>query len=101
MVRLTAELADEWNAGMRSPEDLVPLLEAVDAACVAAGRDPRTLARSAETLVETSEAFDPGACATHLHRYADLGIGHVQVQLRPNSIVGVRAFAPVFDALRG
>jgi probable F420-dependent oxidoreductase len=99
MLRLTAELADEWNAGMRSPEDLAPMLAAVDAACMAAGRDPQTLARSAETLVETGEGFDPVAVAAHLRRYANLGITHVQVQLRPNSIVGVRAFAPVLEAL--
>ncbi|MEO8273472.1 MAG: LLM class flavin-dependent oxidoreductase [Chloroflexota bacterium] len=95
MLRLTAELADEWNAGMRSPEDLAPMLAALDAACEAAGRDPRTLARSAETLVETGDGFDVGAVADRLRRYADLGISHVQVQLRPNSIEGVRAFAPV------
>jgi probable F420-dependent oxidoreductase len=99
MLRLTAELGDEWNAGMRSPEELGPMLEAVDAACAAAGRDPRTLVRSAEALVETGDAFDPAAVAAHLRRYADLGIAHIQVQLRPNSIVGVRAFAPVVEAL--
>ncbi|MBI2780288.1 MAG: LLM class flavin-dependent oxidoreductase [Chloroflexi bacterium] len=99
MLRLTAELADEWNAGMRSPDDLVPLLAAVDAACAVAGRDPHTLARSAETLVETGDGFDPAAVVAHLRRYDALGIAHVQVQLRPNSIVGLRAFAPVLEAL--
>jgi len=99
MLRLTAELADEWNAGLRSPEDLAPMLMAVDAACAAAGRDPGTLARSAETLIETGGAFDPEAATAHLRQYADLGIGHVQVQLRPNSIDGVRAFAPVLERL--
>ncbi len=99
MLRLTAELADEWNAGLRSPEDLEPLLARVDAACAEAGRDARTLTRSAETLVETGDGFDPAAVAAHLRRYADLGIEHLQVQLRPNSIVGVRAFAPVIEVL--
>lgn len=99
MLRLTAELADEWNAGMRSPEDLAPMLSKLDAACAAVGRDPKTLARSAETLIETGDGFEPEAAATLLRRYADLGISHVQVQLRPNSIVGVRAFAPVIEAL--
>lgn len=99
MLRLTAELADEWNAGMRSPEDLVPMLRAVETACAVAGRDPRTLTRSAETLVETGDGFDAASVAAHLRRYADLGIAHVQVQLRPNSIAGVRAFAPVLRAL--
>ena len=75
------------------------MLAAVDAACEAAGRDPRTLARSAETLIETGAGFDPAAVAARLRSYADLGISHVQVQLRPYSIVGVRAFAPVVEAL--
>jgi probable F420-dependent oxidoreductase len=99
MLRLTAELADEWNAGMRAPEDLALMLAAVDAACAAAGRDPESLARSAETLIETGEGFDPEAAAARLRRYGDLGISHVQVQLRPNSTAGVRAFAAVVEAL--
>jgi probable F420-dependent oxidoreductase len=101
MLRLTAELADEWNAGMRSPEDLAPMLASLDAACAAAGRDPRALTRSAETLVETGGAFDANAVVARLRRYSELGISHVQVQLRPNSIAGVRAFAPVLETIRG
>lgn len=97
MLSLTAELADAWNAGMRSPEELALMVEALDAACATAGRDPKTLARSAETLVETGAGFDPAAAAAHLRRYGELGMDHVQVQLRPNSIESVRAFAPVFD----
>jgi probable F420-dependent oxidoreductase len=99
LLRLTAELADEWNAGLRSPEDLAPMVARVDAACAAAGRDPATLVRSAEALIDTEGGFQPASAATHIRRYGELGIAHVQVQLRPNSIVGVRAFAPVFEAL--
>jgi probable F420-dependent oxidoreductase len=99
MLRLTAELADEWNAGMRPPEDLPPILEILDTACREAGRDPRTLVRSAETLVETGDGFDPAGIAERLRRYAALGIAHVQVQLRPNSIVGVERFGAVVRAL--
>ena len=99
MLRLTAELADEWNAGMRAPEDLAPMVAKVDAACAAVGRDPGTLARSAETLVETGAGLGPEAVVARLRRYGELGIGHVQVQLRPNSIDGVRAFAPILEAI--
>jgi probable F420-dependent oxidoreductase len=99
MLRLTAELADEWNAGMRSPEELAPMLARVDAACEAVGRDRRSLVRSAETLVDTDDGAPPQAVAEHLMRYADLGVAHLQVQLRPNSVSGVRAFAPVIEAL--
>ena len=42
----------------------------------------------------------PEAVAAGLRRYFDLGSDHIQVQLRPNSLEGVRAFAPVLDALR-
>jgi hypothetical protein len=43
---------------------------------------------------------EPGVIADALRRYAPLGVSHLQVQLRPNSIEGVRAFAPVLAAFR-
>jgi alkanesulfonate monooxygenase SsuD/methylene tetrahydromethanopterin reductase-like flavin-dependent oxidoreductase (luciferase family) len=119
MMRLTAELADEWNAGMRTPADLVPMLALLDGALDAAGRDRATITRSAEAMVEPGATADdaddietrgswdrplcgsPATIAAGLRRYADLGCGHVQVQLRPNSIDGVRSFAPVIEALEG
>jgi alkanesulfonate monooxygenase SsuD/methylene tetrahydromethanopterin reductase-like flavin-dependent oxidoreductase (luciferase family) len=133
MLRLTAELADEWNAGMRSPAQLIAGLEALDGALDAVGRDPASIRRSAEAMVRPGGPDDggdhrtapdagtapdhgtapdergsgdhplagsPEAIAAGLRRYFDLGCDHVQVQLRPNSPDGVRAFAPVFDALR-
>jgi alkanesulfonate monooxygenase SsuD/methylene tetrahydromethanopterin reductase-like flavin-dependent oxidoreductase (luciferase family) len=96
---------------MRTPEELAPLLAAVDAACRAAGRDPGTLARSAEALVRTIPAEDgrppdarelrgtPAELAAALRRYGELGIAHVQVQLRPNRLQAVHALAPVVQAL--
>ena len=111
MLRLTAELADEWNAGMRTPDELEPLLAGLDDACAAAGRDPVTLPRSAEALVRTIPAPDgrppehrelrgtPEAIAAELRRYADLGISHLQVQLRPNTPAAVEALRPIAEAL--
>ena len=121
MLRLAAELADEWNAGMRSPEELRPLVAAVDEACAAVGREPATLTRSAEVLVRTvaDEAADPAAgagarrpeerelrgtpqaIAGSLCRYADLGMSHLQVQLRPNTPAAVEALAPVVELMAG
>jgi probable F420-dependent oxidoreductase len=113
MLRLTAELADHWNGGLRTLAEVPALLEALDAACRDVGRDPATLTRSVEVLVRTGAARDdappeereirgaPESIAAELRRFADLGIDHVQVQLRPNSIDGVRAFAPVIDRVRG
>ena len=111
MLRLTAELADHWNGGLRSLDEVPALLAALDAACADVGRDPRSLTRSVEVLVRTSAAAadapaeereirgEPGAIAAELRRFADLGIDHLQVQLRPNSLEGVTAFAPVIAAL--
>jgi probable F420-dependent oxidoreductase len=116
MLRLTAELADHWNGGLRSLEEVPPLLKAVEAACREVGRDPASLTRSVEVLVrvvrdgDDARAVapaekreirgDPESVATQLRRFADLGIDHLQVQLRPNSLAGVEAFAPVIDRLR-
>jgi probable F420-dependent oxidoreductase len=119
MLRLAAELGDEWNAGMRTPEGLVPMLAALDAALAAAGRATASIRRSAEAMVEPGgtpvDDGDPGtfgswerpfagqpeAIAAGLRRYAALGCDHVQVQLRPNTVASVGAFAPVIEALRG
>jgi probable F420-dependent oxidoreductase len=113
MLRLTAELADHWNGGLRSSDEVPAQLEALEAACREVGRDPASLTRSVEVVVRTSAARpdalgqareirgEPDAIAAELRRFGALGIDHLQVQLRPNSIDGVMAFAPVIEQLRG
>ena len=52
-LRLTAQYADYWNVFPCSqPGKIVPMLEAVDAACVKAGRDPATLQRTSTVLFD-------------------------------------------------
>ncbi len=113
MLRLTAELADHWNGGMPGLDEVPGMLEEMDEVCRAVGRDPATLTRSAEVLVRTIIApagvppgaheirGEPEAIASRLQAYADLGLDHLQVQLRPNSLAGVEGFAPVIERLRG
>jgi probable F420-dependent oxidoreductase len=113
MLRLTAELADHWNGGLRSIDEVPALLEAVERACADVDRDPATLTRSVEVLVRTGAAEadapseareirgEPEVIASALWQFGELGIDHLQVQLRPNSVDGVEAFAPVIEALRG
>ena len=110
MLRLTAELADHWNGGMRSVAETEPLIAALDAACRAAGREPGSIRRSVEALVRTLPApagadrdgrelsGPPERIAAALGEYAALGIDHLQVQLRPNTLAAVEAFAPVIQA---
>lgn len=112
MLRLTAELADHWNGGLRTAAETADLVSRVDAACAAAGRDPATLTRSVEVLVRTVPADSgvapeerelrgsPTSLAADLRAYAATGIDELQVQLRPNTLAAVEAFAPVLEALR-
>jgi alkanesulfonate monooxygenase SsuD/methylene tetrahydromethanopterin reductase-like flavin-dependent oxidoreductase (luciferase family) len=112
-MRLTAELADHWNGGLAPIEEAPALLERLDAACAAVGRDPRTLDRSFEVLVRTVPAAggtaaderelvgDPAALAGGIRRWEPFGLVHLQVQLRPNTVDAVRAFEPVLRELDG
>jgi hypothetical protein len=43
---------------------------------------------------------NPDAIAAEIRAFGDLGLDHIQVQLRPNSVEGVQAFAPVIERLR-
>jgi probable F420-dependent oxidoreductase len=115
MLRLTAELADHWNGGLRLPDEAAALIAALDEACAAAGRDPATLTRSVEVLVRADPGPDQARdltapeerelrgsvdeLAAALGEYRRLGIDHLQIQLRPNAIEAVRAFAPVIERL--
>ena len=119
MLGLTARYADSWNVYFsrtgNTPEGMLPLLERVDAACEAAGRDPATLARSATVYVDFTGSAgsasavnptgvppisgEPEQIADALRRYADLGVSHVQVYTEPLNIEGVERFVPVLEAL--
>ena len=111
MLRLTAELADHWNGGLRLADEAANLIAALDEACALAGRDPATLTRSVEVLVRPDMGFAPPApeerelrgsvdeLVAALEAYRHLGIDHLQVQLRPNTIESVRGFAPVIDRI--
>lgn len=120
MLELTARYADLWNGwftwGSSWPEAIPPVREKVDAACVAIGRDPATLGRSAAILAVVpgvrsnlvSTAPDGGGrplqgtpeeMAAALKGFADEGIDHLQVICAPNSVAGIEGFAPVLEAL--
>lgn len=116
MLGLVAKYADYWNAGLafeRShPDRIPPLRAAVDAACLAVGRDPGTMARTVTVRVaslgRTLALLSPGEeplrgtpaeLAEVFRAFARVGIDEVQVWLNPNSLVEIEAFAPVLDLL--
>ena len=120
MLALTARHADLWNIFFSETEnhvERIPEFQAiVDAACVAVGRDPATLGRTAAVLLhvipeapslKTVEFGDAPALtgtsdelAAALRAYADAGITHVQLVLEPCTPAGIEAFAPVLEQLR-
>jgi probable F420-dependent oxidoreductase len=111
MLRLTAELADAWDGGSDGLEKSREMVQKMDDACRAVGRDPGTLSRSLEAVVRTLPARDdepPGAkelrgspdeLAATLLRYADLRIEHLAITVHPQTVEGVRAFEPVIQAM--
>ncbi len=123
MLGLLAQYADLWNVWLvhsnSHPEAIPPLREQVDAACLAVGRDPATVGRTATVLIDyvgtddvamrlmrpasTPEPIggDTAAIAATLRGFADEGIAHIQVFLQPNNLAGIERFAPVLEALRG
>ncbi|HEX6737897.1 MAG TPA: LLM class flavin-dependent oxidoreductase, partial [Vicinamibacteria bacterium] len=108
MLRLAAQYADLWNGwlgyGRSWPDTLPPLRAAVDAACLAWGRDPATLGRTVAVRVallgqEVGGGVEPLAGTAHeiaaaMRAYARGGVSHLQVWLVPNDLAGVEAFAP-------
>jgi alkanesulfonate monooxygenase SsuD/methylene tetrahydromethanopterin reductase-like flavin-dependent oxidoreductase (luciferase family) len=116
MLGLVTEYADYWNAGLAfaqsHPDRIPPLREAVDAACLAQGRDPATLARTAtiraalhgrtvsiQTPGEEPLQGAPDETAEALRAFARAGIDEVQLWLAPNTPAEIEAFAPVLELL--
>jgi alkanesulfonate monooxygenase SsuD/methylene tetrahydromethanopterin reductase-like flavin-dependent oxidoreductase (luciferase family) len=121
MLALTARYADAWNAAwFNRAADLQPTLTALAAACHTAGRDPDTLVRTAGVMIDLQGddatpvrdwharvrararplTGSPAEIAEELRAFAEAGISHVQVWLRPNTLAGIERLAPVLELLR-
>ena len=121
MLRATLPYAQAWNAwyadtGNR-PEGVEPLRDLVDAAAVAAGRDPADIERTVAVQVrlpggsgrvmgdtdprQTVVPLEgpPDVIAETLRAYAREGIGHVQLVLDPITEASVAALAPALEIL--
>lgn len=115
MLGLAARYADIWNAWLawedNTPAAMLPMREAVDAACEAIGRDPATLKRSVSVQIDFSDAEvnrraearplrgSPEQMAEAMRGFAREGIDHVQLVLNPNTLASVERIAPILALL--
>jgi len=118
MMGLMAKYADFWNRDRMNDVDQLLEVEArVDAACRAAGRDPRTLGRvvgiQVDMLNEQREAFTPRQwvmspfplsgsseeLAEQIRAFTRARVDHLIVSIDPVSPAAVEAFAPVLELL--
>lgn len=116
MRRLVAQYADVWNGWLgytdASAEAAGEQWALIEQACREHGRDPSTLARTTAVRVaipgsgylpapgEWPLQGSPQEMAEVLRGHARLGVSEVQVALTMGGVEGVRAFAPVIQALR-
>ena len=121
MLAATAPYVDAWNAWYadtgNSPAGVAPLRATVDAAAVAAGREPAAIERTVAVQVRMPGGTGrimgdtdpkqvvpplegpPEAIAEALRAYAREGIGHVQLVVDPITEASVAALAPALEAL--
>ena len=119
MLRITLPHVDAWNAwyawyGNR-PEGIAALNEKLDAACQAAGRDPRSVERTVAVLVQLPGGGgrvqgdpegrspplrgSPEELAEALKGFARAGIAHLQLVLDPITLESIEELAPVLELL--
>ena len=115
MLGLTARYADSWNGFYSRTSNnvagLAPFNTTLDAACVALGREPRTLERTASVFMQSAPftpsrdwgvapiSGAPEELAQELLGYVAAGVTHVQLGLEPLSLRGIEAMAPVLELL--
>jgi FMNH2-dependent dimethyl sulfone monooxygenase len=116
MLEMAVRHADIWSWYVEERSDLSefgPRLEALEAACVAGGRDPASIGRSAGIIVEptavtgaakvvgTPVSGSAEAIADGIRAFGTAGFTQVEVILWPPTPAALEAMAPVVERLRG
>ncbi len=118
MMNLMARYADAWNRDRINDVDVLLGLEAqVDAACIAAGRDPATLGRTVGIQIDMLNdqrdekvprqwvkqpwplTGSPEQLADHIRTYTRARVDHLIIWLDPVTPSAVEAFARVLELL--
>lgn len=118
MLRLAARHADAWNAAWFGPasdaDELVARIERIQAACVAEGREPRSLTLTAgvfvsfphlltpdrETPPATAMSGSPDEVGAMLAGYRDLRIDHLIVHVWPRTPEAISDLGRAADVAR-
>ncbi|MEK6719434.1 MAG: LLM class flavin-dependent oxidoreductase [Chloroflexota bacterium] len=114
MLQLTVRHADIWSWYVEERSDLAefgPRLDALEAACRDAGRDPSSIGRSAGIVVEptsvtgAAEALavpvrgSPEEIATALRAFGDRGFTQLELILWPPTLTALEALGPVLELM--
>jgi probable F420-dependent oxidoreductase len=111
MLRLTAQYADAWNTAWHAePASATGRLESMRAACVDAGRDPRTLVLTvcvtlaypelADQMPQNALTGTADQIAAALTGYADLGVSEVIMDVQPYTPAAFDCFAEAINLYR-
>jgi len=108
MLQLIARHADAWNTTWhQDPAPVAAAMELVDAACLAVGRDSRSLIRTAGGNLAMAgyhgarpHAFDGTVAekAAWLDGFRQIGLDHFVIGLDPATPASLAAFAEVVSA---
>jgi alkanesulfonate monooxygenase SsuD/methylene tetrahydromethanopterin reductase-like flavin-dependent oxidoreductase (luciferase family) len=120
MLSIALPHVQAWNSWYASFDNSVEgartLLGQIDAACIAASREPmsveRTLAlkvavlgatgaRDSDGVKPLEAGREPGRFVDTLREFAQLGVAEVQLVLDPISVSGIKQLEPVLRALDG
>lgn len=122
MLEITLPHVDAWNAWFawfgNTVEGYLTLRDRIDDACRVVGRDPAEVERTLALLVAFPDRIgrqagrddelepeaipgDAPTLAPVLRRFADAGVGHVQLVLDPITVEAIAALEPTLAALDG
>jgi alkanesulfonate monooxygenase SsuD/methylene tetrahydromethanopterin reductase-like flavin-dependent oxidoreductase (luciferase family) len=114
MLRLAALHADTWSWYVEERSELAefaPRLVALEAACLAAGRDPASIGRSAGIIVEPTDSTGAAEAlavpvrgsaeeiADGLREFRAGGFTQIEILLWPRTLATLEAMAPVLELL--
>ncbi len=116
MLQLVARYADAWNwwgwdeTVQQIEERMAPIIELLQQACAAEGRDPATLGRTFDLYAVVPEGYEPEGLnmenpvrgtseqiTKHILSIGELGFDEVRCDIFPNTTAALEAMRPVVE----